>query len=68
MKPSIIKKEDKVFLAVPPSIIIFLFRNKKIDKKDIVILEQVEYLNMEKLSDPDLQAHLLRNPLITKVD
>ena len=67
LSPSIIKKEGKVFLAVPPSIIIFLFRHKKIDKKDVIILEQIQYLNMEKLSNPELQAYLLRRPFIFEV-
>lgn len=67
LTPIFIKRGDKVFILVPPSVIKFFIREKSLKKDEYVIQATVFYLSMDKLSDPDLKEFLLVNAFVPEV-
>lgn len=65
--PSIIKREDKVFMAVSANIVKFFIREGNLKKDEFVIQGHLFYLSIDKLSDPHLKEFLLVNAFVPEV-
>lgn len=58
LKPVMINRNGKIYMAVPSSVYNYFVKNN-LGMEGIIILDNVYYLHMEKLSDPELQKYLL---------